>query len=96
MCDKTKKKKKGSYLIDASNANSHSLQLTIIMKLQKYTYWKEEPMIIWQLNAVRSALSTIQNWNYSPKLRGRLKLLHLCLGLCIMSCRMCVVQLGRC
>jgi hypothetical protein len=23
------------------------------MKLQKYTYWKEELIIIWQLNAVR-------------------------------------------
>jgi len=50
MCDKTKIE---SYLIDAPFSNGHNVHITIITKLQQYTYWKEELIIIWELNAVR-------------------------------------------
>jgi len=51
MCDKTKKE---SYLMDAPVSKSHSLHITVTMKLRKYTHWEEELIIIiWQLNAAR-------------------------------------------
>jgi len=51
--ERKKEKKKESYLTDAPISISHRLHITIIMKFQKYTYWKEELIIILQLNAVR-------------------------------------------
>jgi hypothetical protein len=81
MCDKTVKEK---YLGDVPIPNSHKLHPTTIGKLQKHTHWIEQLIIIWQMNAVQySAISTIQNWEYSQKLHGSLTLLSPCLGLCI-------------
>ena len=64
MCEKTKRE---SYLIDAPISNSHNVHITIITKLQKYTYWKEELTIIWQLNAVRLVHLVLSKLELFPK-----------------------------
>jgi hypothetical protein len=67
-------------LIDVAIPNSHNLHSTVIEKLQKYTYLKEELIRIWQLKMVLYNITSavLPTTGIIPnKLHESLKLLNL-------------------